>query len=84
MTNFATALLAAAVLMQPALSVAGDAPAASGANSSSFVPHAHTQQHIYGSPIQPAIVGRAKTAHHKSTPRKPASHAVHRGAVNRP
>jgi hypothetical protein len=70
MTKFAIAVLAAVMLVQPALSVAGDNPTNSGASPNSFVPHPHTNHHVYGAPIQPAIVGHAKTSHHKHAPKK--------------
>jgi hypothetical protein len=77
MTRFATTVLAAVTLMQPVLSVAGD-PTDSRAKPTSLVPHPHTSTHVYGSPIQPAIVGRAKTSHHKQTPRKHSAKAANR------
>jgi hypothetical protein len=70
MTKFAISLLAAAVLMQPALSAAADKPTHSAAKPNSFVPHPHTNHHVYGSPIQPAIVGHTKTSHYKHAPQK--------------
>ena len=70
MTKFATTLLAAVTLMLPALSTAGDQPTDSRAKPNSFVPHPHTNSHVYGTPIQPAIVGHATTSHHKQTPKK--------------
>jgi hypothetical protein len=79
MTKFAIAVLAAVTLVQPALSVAGDKPTDSGGKPSSYVPH-HTKHHVYGSPIQPAIVGHAKTSHHKHAPKKRSSSAAKRDA----
>jgi hypothetical protein len=70
MTKFAIAVLAAIALMQPALSVAAVQSANSAAKPTSFVPHAHTTQHVYGSPIGPPIMGRAKTSHHRHAPKK--------------
>jgi hypothetical protein len=70
MTKFAIGVLAAIALVQPALSVAGVQSTNSGAKPTSFVPHPHTNHHVYGSPIEPAIVGRAKTSHHKHAPKK--------------
>ena len=70
MTKFATTVLAAVTLMLPALSVAGDQPNDSRAKPNSFVPHPHTNNHVYGTPIQPAIVGHTKTSYHKQTPKK--------------
>ena len=68
MMKFAMIVLAA-VLVQPALSVAGDKP-------SSFVPHPHTNNHVYGAPIQPALVGHRKTSHYKHAPKKRISSAA--------
>jgi hypothetical protein len=84
MTKFAIAVLAAAALLQPALSVAGDKPATSGPKPNSFVPHPHTHRHVYGAPIQPAIVGPAKTTHHKRVPKKRSAPAAKRDGVNKP
>jgi hypothetical protein len=67
MTKFAVIVLAA-VTGIPALSVAGDKPIDSGAKPASFVPHPHTSHHVYGAPIEPAILGHAKT--HKHTTKK--------------
>jgi hypothetical protein len=63
MKRLATIVLAAVTLMLSALSVADGA----GAKPSSFVPHPHTNNHVYGAPLQPAIVGHSKTSHHKQT-----------------
>lgn len=72
MKQFAIVVLAA-VLLQPALAVAPDQSTGSRPKPSSFVPHAHANSHTYGTPIQPAIVRRSKTSHHKLTPKKPSS-----------
>jgi hypothetical protein len=74
MTRFAITVLAAVTLVQPALSVAGD----TSAKPNSFVPHARTNTHVYGTPIQPAIVGHAKTSHHRQTPKKRSPSAASR------
>ena len=76
MTKFAIAVLAAVTLVQPALSVAGD-KSDSRAKPSSFVPHPHTNTHVYGSPIQSAVVGHSTTPRHKQTPKKRGSSAAH-------
>jgi hypothetical protein len=70
MKGSALALLAAVTLAQPVLSLAGDVPADSHAKPASFVPHSHTNHHVYGSPIAPPIVGHSKTSHHKRAPKK--------------
>jgi hypothetical protein len=79
MTKFAIAVLAV-TLVQPALSVASDKPNDSRAKPSSFVPHPHTNHHVYGTPIQPAILGHAKTSHQKHAPKKHSSRAANRKA----
>jgi hypothetical protein len=76
MTKFAITVLIAVTLVQPALSVAGDKPTDSAAKPNSFVPHPHTNHHVYGAPIQPAIVGHAKASHHKHAPKKRSSSAA--------
>jgi len=82
MTKFAIAVLAAVTLAQPAPSVAGDKPTDSGAKPNSYVPHHHTNHHVYGAPIGPPIVGQRKTPHHKHAPKKRSSTGANR-AVNR-
>jgi hypothetical protein len=77
MTKFAITLLAA-VLMQPALSVAADKSTHSAAKPNSYVPHPHTNHHVYGAPIQPAIVGRARSSPHKHGLKKRSSNAANR------
>jgi hypothetical protein len=69
-----------AIIVLAAITVAGTALAATDGKTgdtrtkpSSFVPHPRSNRHVYGTPIQAPIVGRAK-AHHKSTPQKPAVH----------
>jgi hypothetical protein len=69
MKQFAIIVLAGA-LMLPPLSVAADKSTDSRAKPSSIVPHAHSNSHVYGTPIQPAIVSHSRTHHHKLTPKK--------------
>jgi hypothetical protein len=52
MMKVALMVLATAALVQASLSVAADKP-------TSYVPHPHSS-HVYGAPIQPAILGHAK------------------------
>jgi hypothetical protein len=78
MTKFAIAVLTAVTLVQPALSVAGVNLTDSGAKPNSYVPHPHTNHHVYGAPIGPAIVGHRKTPHHKHAPKKQSSSAANR------
>jgi hypothetical protein len=79
MTKFALAALAAVVLAQSALSAAG-APTNPSPKPSSFVPHSHTNNHVYGSPIQPAIVGHARTSHQKHLQKKRSLSGKNRNA----
>jgi len=81
MTKFVIAVLAAVTLVQPALSVAGDKPTDSCAKPSSFVPHPHTNHHVYGAPIGPAVVGHRTTPHHKDAPKKQSSSAAMRSKL---
>jgi len=80
MTKLA-AVLAIAALMQPVLSAAG-ASTDSRSKPSSFVPHAHTNNHVYGSPIQPAIMGHSQShQNQKHAPlKKRSSSSAHRSA----
>ncbi len=71
MTRFAITVLAAVTLVQPVLSIAGDND--SHAKPASLVPHPHTSTHVYGAPIQPALVGHSKVSHHKQAPKKQSS-----------
>jgi hypothetical protein len=73
MTKYALTLLAAVTLALPALLVAGDMPSGCDAKTSSFVPHAHASHHVYGTPIQPAILHHGKTSHRQYTPKKRSS-----------
>ena len=78
MRIFAVVALAAITLAGPALSVAGDQTTDSAPKPSSFVPHPHTNHHVYGTPIQPAIVGHARTSPHKHGLKKRSSNAANR------
>ena len=79
MWKFAIAALAVVALMQSTPSVAG-AATDSHPKPSSFVPHPHTNNHVYGSPIQPAILGHRKASHQMRVPKKPTSNAAHSNA----
>jgi hypothetical protein len=69
-TKFAMLLLAGIAMLQFGLSVAGDTAADSRAKPNSFVPHAATNQHVYGAPIEPPIMGHSKVSHAKKTPKR--------------
>jgi hypothetical protein len=73
MTKFVLIAVTAATLMLSAMSVAGAASTDSRPKPSSFVPHSHTNTHVYGTPIQPAVVGHSKVSH-KQTPKKRSPH----------
>jgi len=76
MTRIAITVLAAVTLMQSALSVAGNNSTDSSPKPSSFVPHPHTNTHVYGAPIQPAIAGHSKASHHRHTVKKRSSSPI--------
>jgi hypothetical protein len=76
MTKYALTLLAAVTLAQPALSASADEPGGCDTKTSSFVPHTHTSHHVYGAPIQPAILRHGKTSHRRHTPKKRSSSAA--------
>ncbi len=63
-------MIGAAMLAGPAVSLAGD-KSDFGAKPTSFVPHPHTNHHVYGAPIGRAIVGHTRSARHKHTPKRP-------------
>ena len=69
--KFAITMIAAVALAQPALSVGGNKLCDSGAKPNSYVPHPHSKRHVYGAPIQPAIVGHGKASHANRTAKKP-------------
>jgi hypothetical protein len=79
MWKFAVIVLALVALMHSTLSVAGTATD-SQPKPSSFVPHPRTNNHVYGSPIGPAVVGHRKTSHQKHAPKKPTSSAAQHNA----
>jgi hypothetical protein len=72
MKQFALVVLAA-VLVRPGLAVATDMSQPTRPKPSSFVPHARSNSHTYGTPIQPAIVSHSRTSHRRQTPKKPSS-----------
>ncbi len=78
MNKFVLIVLATFTLMASGLSVAGDKTTDAPAKSSSFVPHPHTSRHVYGTPIQPAVVSHARTSPHKQTSKKRSSKTASR------
>jgi hypothetical protein len=67
MKKSAMIALAALTFGLPVVAVSGNSPTASGAKPSSFVPHPHAHNRVYGSPIAPAIVGHRTASHQKRT-----------------
>ena len=65
MKMLALALLAATTLVGQAEALAEKKPFGCDSPPCSFAPHPGNKRHSYGVPIQPPIVGRAKSSHHK-------------------
>lgn len=78
MRTIAITVLAAIMLAGPPLSVAGTTATDAGAKPSSYVPQTGTHSHIYGTPIQPPILGHAKASHHKHAQKKASTSAATR------
>jgi hypothetical protein len=70
MKTIAVAVLAAITFAGPVLAVTDGKPGDARTKPSSFVPHPRSSRHVYGTPIQPPIVGRAR-GHHKAALQKP-------------
>lgn len=77
MRTIAIMVVAAITLAGPALPVAG-ATTAAASKPSSYVPQTGTHSHIYGTPIQPPILGHAKASHHKYTRKQTSTSTVSR------
>ena len=73
MKILAVVAMAAVMLAGPAPSVADGQPTNSAPKPSSFVPHSHSSNHVYGAPIGAPIVGHAKTAHRKHATKSPGA-----------
>ena len=82
MKRVASAVLGAITLAGPTLAVAAGSPTDSRSKPSSYVSQPHTNQRIYGSPIEPPIVGRA--AHHAHAHKKQVTGATTRHARKAP
>jgi hypothetical protein len=70
MTKLPMIVIAVATLVQSGLTMAGDKSAGSHAAPNSYVPHPHASNHVYGTPIQPPVVGHARSSHQKSAAKK--------------
>jgi hypothetical protein len=79
----ASAVLAAITLTGPTLSVAGGKPTDYGSKPSSYASRPHTNRHVYGSPIETPIVGRA-APHHTHAHKKQSTSATTRIAHKAP
>jgi hypothetical protein len=80
MTRFTTAVFAAIALAAPGPTFAEVKPAASHPLPSSYAPRPHSEQHVYGSPIEPRIVGHAQASYHKHATTKQPTGAATRDA----
>ena len=80
MTKIAITVLAAITLAGSTVSVASGEPIDSGSKPSSFAPQPHSNDHIYGAPIGPPIVGHAKASHHNHVQKKRSTSAKTRDA----
>jgi hypothetical protein len=78
MRPIAIIVLAAITLVGPAFSVAGATVTAAGSKPSSYVPQTGTHNHIYGTPIQPPILGHAKASHRRQAQKKTSTSAANR------
>jgi hypothetical protein len=78
MTRLAPAALAAILLASSAPAFAATKPANSHAPPSSFAPRPHTNQHVYGSPIEAPIVGHTRPLEHKRAPTKRSARTMAR------
>jgi hypothetical protein len=84
MNTVASAVLAAITLAGSTLAAAGDKPTDSGSKPSSYVSQPHTNRHVYGSPIEPPIVGRATAPHHTHAHKMQSTSAPRRHAHKAP
>jgi hypothetical protein len=71
-TKIAITVLAAITLAGSTVSVASGEPIDSGSKPSSFAPQPHSNDHIYGAPIGPPIVGQS---HHNHAQKKRSASA---------
>ena len=78
MRRIAILVLAAIALAGPALSAAGATLTDAGSKPSSYVPQTGTHSHIYGTPIQPPILGHAKASHRRQAQKKASTSAATR------
>jgi len=80
MAKIAITVLAAVTLAGSAVSAASGGPIASGSKPSSYAPQPHSNDHIYGAPIEPPIVGHANVSHHSHVQKRRSTSAKTRDA----
>jgi hypothetical protein len=83
MKRLIAAALGAVVLGAPALTSAATQPTGSHAPPSSFAPRPHSDRHVYGSPIEPRIVGHARAPVHKHAPTRASGRPTTRDGHSR-
>jgi hypothetical protein len=88
MKTIAGAVLAAIVLA--AIVLAGSMPAVAGGNPtdsrpkpSSYVSQPRTNRHVYGSPIEPPVVGRAAHHAHKKQSTGATTRSAHKAPAHK-
>ena len=80
MTKLAIAVLAAIVVAMPSRVLAASKPTGSSPPPSSYAPRPHSNQHVYGSPIGPPIVGSGRSSHRPRAASNAPNHATAHGA----
>ena len=87
MTKLAVVVLTAIVMAMPPLAFAASKPTGSSPQPSSYAPRLHSNQHVYGSPIEPPIVGSAKSSHRaraaSNAPNHASGHSAHAARTHR-
>ena len=79
MKAIAIAALAAIALAGSVSSVAGPPQKPHKSKPSSYAPQPHSNHHVYGTPIQPPILGHSKASRHEPVQKKqPASETKRR------
>ncbi len=83
MVKTAMSILIAIGVAGPAPALASGQPARSHPQPSSYAPRPHSTEHVYGSPIEPPIVGRAHAAQHRPVPTTASAKATTRESHDR-
>ena len=74
-TKIAITVLAAITFAGSTVCVASGEPIDSGSKPSSFAPQPHSNDHIYGAPIEPPILGHSKSTYHTHVQKKRSTRA---------